>query len=455
MVATDAWSCATWDSRAMVTLSRKRRCMRVLTVRRNHVAAADTPRPIAAPWIMPGRCSRTPLPSSISHNARSASGSAASCDSTNAVTIKRGSWRYPSLHSRHIDDNAGGSGSILSGAPGAPGARSRSGEDIIRSAQLLVRDFEALRLQIEHRPVAPGERHQLVVRAELDDPAVLEHADPISVADRGEAMGDQDGRAMPRGGEQAIEDLRFPAHIELCGRLVEQHHAGAELDGCQRSSERHALPLATGQVGAAAVAAGEHGVQCGEVRRSRGLERRAYHIVWRACGCHVVAQWQLQADEILEHGRDARAPRREIELAKVDAVNLDRTGLRIVQPAQQLGDRGLAGTVLSNDGQRRAGGNREIEVLQHGRARRVRERDIAETNLARRWCYARGAIARAQSASGTHGRFESEHRGDGGSRSIERPTESAKGDHGHTDGTLHVDDGFPETDAAMGGGARQ
>ena len=71
-------------SSAIVTLSRKRRCTRVLTVRRNHVAAVETPRPIAAPCTRPDRCSRTPLPSSISHSASSASGSAASCDSTNA-----------------------------------------------------------------------------------------------------------------------------------------------------------------------------------------------------------------------------------------------------------------------------------------------------------------------------------------------------------------------------------
>src|SRR5713226_8029461 len=181
IVAIDACSCATCDSRAMVTLSRKRRCTRVLTVRRNHVAAADTPRPSAAPSTMPGLCLRMPLPSSISHSARSASGRAASCDSTNATTIKRGSWRYPSLHNRHMDDSAGGSGSIV------PGVRSRSGEDVIRRA-LLFRNDEALRLQIEHRPVTPAERHQLVVRAELDDPAVLEHADAIGMADRGEAM---------------------------------------------------------------------------------------------------------------------------------------------------------------------------------------------------------------------------------------------------------------------------
>src|SRR2546429_1853894 len=162
MVATDACSCATCDSSAMVTLSRKRRCTRVLTVRRNHVAAVDNPSPIAAPSTMPDLCSRTPLPSNISHKARSASGNAASCDSTNATAIKRGSWRYPSWHSRHMDDSAGGSGSI---------ARSRSGEDVIRHALLLARGAEALRLQIEHRPIPPRKRHQLVVRAELDDPA--------------------------------------------------------------------------------------------------------------------------------------------------------------------------------------------------------------------------------------------------------------------------------------------
>ena len=55
IVATDACSRATCDSSAIVTLSRKRRCTRVLTVRRNQVAAADTPRPIAAASTSAGR----------------------------------------------------------------------------------------------------------------------------------------------------------------------------------------------------------------------------------------------------------------------------------------------------------------------------------------------------------------------------------------------------------------
>src|SRR5271156_6512231 len=183
-VATVACRCATWDSSAMVTLSRKRRCTRVLTVRRNQVAAVDTPRPIAAPCITPVRCSRKPLPSSASHKASSATGSAASCDKTNDTTIRRGSWRHPSLHSRHMDDSAGGSGS--SSGEG-------SGEGLIGGA-LLLGEMEALRLQVEHGPVAAPQRHQLLVRAQLDDPAVLQHADTVGMADGGEAMGDEDSR---------------------------------------------------------------------------------------------------------------------------------------------------------------------------------------------------------------------------------------------------------------------
>src|SRR6202034_1210948 len=161
-VITVACSRATWASSAMVTLSRKRRCTRVLTVFKNQVAAVDTPRPIAAACINPVRCSRKPLPSSASHKASSASGSAASCDNTNDTTIRRGSWRYPSLHSRHIDDSASGGGSLSSEG---------SGEGLIRGA-LLFCQMKALRLQVEHGPVTAPKLHQLVVRTQLDDAAV-------------------------------------------------------------------------------------------------------------------------------------------------------------------------------------------------------------------------------------------------------------------------------------------
>src|ERR1700730_10892942 len=126
----------------------------------------------------------------MSQSASSASGSAASCDSANAASISRGSWRYPSLHSRHIDDSGGGRASPV-----------RSGEDVIGHSLLFTCDYETLGLQVEHRSIATVQADQLVVRPELDDAAVIEYADLICVELGRAAMRDENGRAVPRCGQ--------------------------------------------------------------------------------------------------------------------------------------------------------------------------------------------------------------------------------------------------------------
>src|SRR5438132_7623824 len=104
---------------------------------------------------------------------------------------------------------------------GSAGGRS-SVEDIeIRPCLALA--AKARRLQLEHRPVAAAGGHQLLVRAELDYVAVLENRDPIGVANRREAMRDQDRGGVPRGREDAVEDLGFAANVELRRRLGERH----------------------------------------------------------------------------------------------------------------------------------------------------------------------------------------------------------------------------------------
>src|SRR6266568_1732668 len=183
IVATDACNCATCPSSAMVTLSRNRRCTRVLTVRRNQVAAAEPASPKAAP-------------SRVSQTAMSASGNAASRESTKAASNRPGSCRYPRRHSRHIDERAGGRSSALC-------------EDIVLHLLLALDDRERLGLQVEHLPVPAAERHQLVVRAQLDDLAPLDHADPVGMPHRGEPVRDEDRRAVPGGGEDPVEDLRL------------------------------------------------------------------------------------------------------------------------------------------------------------------------------------------------------------------------------------------------------
>src|SRR5712691_12999677 len=197
MVATDACSRATCDSSAMVTRSRKRRWTRVPIVRRNHVPAVDTPRAIAAMRMSPASCWSTPSLSSLSHSASNESGSAESSERISATNIRLGSKRKPSLSSRHIDGNAGGRSSTLRAT-----LLTRpfgSDEDVIHHALLLFSRAEALRLQVEHGPVTSTQLHQLVVAAQFDNLAVLQHTDPVRVAHRGKAVRDQDRRALPRG----------------------------------------------------------------------------------------------------------------------------------------------------------------------------------------------------------------------------------------------------------------
>ena len=74
--------------------------------------------------------------------------------------------------------------------------------------------------------------------------------------------------------EDPVEDLGLAAHVELRGRLVEQHHAGAEPHGAQRTGQRDALPLPAGEIGAARVATRQDRVEIGETGRAGLLRAR-------------------------------------------------------------------------------------------------------------------------------------------------------------------------------------
>ena len=82
--------------------------------------------------------------------------------------------------------------------------------------------------------------------------------------------------------EDALEDFRLAAHVELRGRLVEQDDRGAELNRSERAGECDALPLPAGQIGPAGVAAREDRVERGERRGPGGFERRADGVIRRA-----------------------------------------------------------------------------------------------------------------------------------------------------------------------------
>ncbi len=252
-------------------------------------------------------------------------------------------------------------------------------------------------------------------------------------------MRDEDGGRPAGRLQDALEDLRLAPDVELGGGLVEQHDARPLPHRGEGPGQGHALPLAAGQLGPAVVAAGEDGVEAGEVRRPRLRQRVAHDRLGRAGRGDVVGQRQLEAREVLEHRGDARAPRREVELAQVHAVHLDGARLRLVEPAQQLGEGSLAGAVPADDGERRAGGQGQVEPVEDGSVRpggigeaHAREADLAPRPVPRR------LGAEGQRAARRHRLAQPQHRRGGRPRAVEGPRQATEGDH-----------------AGRGGGARE
>src|SRR5579884_364657 len=101
------------------------------------------------------------------------------------------------------------------GISSAAGPPRPSGEGVIEPSLFVAGGGEPTGLQIEHGPVPAAGGDELVVGAELHDPAVFENADAVGPTDSGEAVGDQDGGDRASGFEQAFEDGRFAAHVEL------------------------------------------------------------------------------------------------------------------------------------------------------------------------------------------------------------------------------------------------
>src|SRR5262249_33257613 len=98
----------------------------------------------------------------------------------------------------------------------------------------------------------------------------------------------------------------------------------------------------------------------------------------------VVAQRELEANEVLEHRRHARPPHRDVERAEIDAVDLDRARLGVVEPAEELSERGLTRAVLADDGQRAAGRDLQVQSLEHGlNTGGIAEREVTEADRLR------------------------------------------------------------------------
>ena len=123
---------------------------------------------------------------------------------------------------------------------------------------------ECPRLALEQRPIRASDVHQFVVSAVLGDVAVFEDNDAVGMADRGEAVRDQDRRDRSPSCqvliEHRVEEAQFGAGVEVGGGFVEDQQTCAALDRVECARQGNSLPLATGQIDAATGARMQRGV---------------------------------------------------------------------------------------------------------------------------------------------------------------------------------------------------
>ena len=217
----------------------------------------------------------------------------------------------------------------------------------------------------------------------LDDAAVLEHDDQVGVADRRQAVGDDERRAV---GEQHAEralDLPLGADVDRRGRLVEDEDARV---GEQRPRERDELALAEREPRAAlaelrlvAVLEPED-----EVVRADGLRRLDDLLRRRARRAErdVLGDRAGEEEALLRDDAELAAQRRLRHLAQVEAVDRDPPVARVVEAGEQLRDRRLAGAGVADERDGRPGGHVEVEPCRTSGAVAVAEADVLEADVA-------------------------------------------------------------------------
>ncbi len=101
--------------------------------------------------------------------------------------------------------------------------------------------------------------------------------------------------------------------------------------------------------------------------RSTAVQRRSWSCIRSAPPGPRCREQGARSARSPGRRRTAGPPGSKVQVAHVHAVHGDAAGARLVQAGQQLDQRGLARSVGTHDGQRRAGGDLQVEPVEHGR----------------------------------------------------------------------------------------
>ena len=153
---------------------------------------------------------------------------------------------------------------------------------------------------------------------------------------------------------EPLEEGSFRANVQRRRWLVENQDRCPVLQGEQRPRDRDSLPLPAGQLRTALVLAGEGSLETGrqavECREDPGTASRRPQTIAVAgylhgSKTHVLGRRELVPVEVLKDDPDLTAPVVHGEVADVRGIGQDTAPGRLVQPCQQLDQRGLACTI--------------------------------------------------------------------------------------------------------------
>src|ERR1700736_387526 len=225
---------------------------------------------------------------------------------------------------------------------------------------------------------------QLLMGADVVDPAAFEHEDRVGADQRGEAVRDDDQRPALGDAQQVGVDNRLAVGVERAGRLVEDQDPRI---ADQRPRDGEPLLLTARQVGRAFLDEGLVAArQLLDEFLGSGEPRRLDDLLETGVGFRRgdrLADRTAEQEILLQHDAQARAQMIDVDLAQVVAVDLDQALVVAVQQLQQPGHGRLARPAAADDAKDRPLGNGERYSIERRRRRTVIAKgDVAEVDRA-------------------------------------------------------------------------
>ena len=237
-------------------------------------------------------------------------------------------------------------------------------------------------LDVEDARIQAGLMNQLLMRALLDDVAILHHQDQIGLRERHHAMADDDGGGIAAMLLEGMAD----------GRVGFGIHGG---QGIVEDQDIVALHQGTGNGNALLLAARERYAALAHHRipavfaildkaKGAGVHGRAFNGLLGGMGdgdAHVVAQRLGIQEGLLQHQAYMGAQVTAVNLLDIHAADGDAAALRLKEALHQVYDAALAAARSAQDGHGFAGGDGKAHILQDVAVAVIAEGDVIKHDI--------------------------------------------------------------------------